>query len=183
MAPKPPNDSFSASAVFRSGSHWESVLVVSSAPWTCVPHTRVCVLSPFSPVQLYATLWTGARQAPLFMGFSRQECWSGLPCCLPETLPGSGIEPESLMSSASAGGFFTTWEAPLGKPLCTCTTLLIIVTLYHYLPGKVHLLHFSQNFLKYSRIRTVLVGEVIIQHDYKSIISTIEKWDNSDFKK
>ena len=40
----------------------------------------VCVLSCFRPVWLCATLWTLARQAPLSMGFSRQECWSGLPC-------------------------------------------------------------------------------------------------------
>ena len=37
------------------------------------------VLSCFSHVQLFATLWTIARQAPLFKGFSRQEYWSGLP--------------------------------------------------------------------------------------------------------
>ena len=41
---------------------------------------RVCVLSRFSYVHLRATLWTVARQAPLSMGFSRQEYWSGLPC-------------------------------------------------------------------------------------------------------
>ena len=40
---------------------------------------RACVLSCFSRVQLFATLWTLAHQAPLSMGFSRQEYWSGLP--------------------------------------------------------------------------------------------------------
>ena len=39
----------------------------------------VCELSRFSHVQLFATLWTIAHQAPLSMGFSRQEYWSGLP--------------------------------------------------------------------------------------------------------
>ena len=39
----------------------------------------VCVQSP-SNIQLSETLWTVARQAPLSMGFSRQEDWSGLPC-------------------------------------------------------------------------------------------------------
>ena len=39
----------------------------------------LCVISRFSHVQLFATLWTVALQAPLFMGFSRQECWSGWP--------------------------------------------------------------------------------------------------------
>ncbi|ELR63021.1 hypothetical protein M91_07536, partial [Bos mutus] len=46
--------------------------------------------------------------APLSMGFSRQEYWSGLPCPPPGDLLDSGIEPKSLMSPALAGGFFTT---------------------------------------------------------------------------
>ena len=58
------------------------------------------VLSRFSPVQLFATLWTAAHQAPLFMGFSRQEYWSELPCPPPGDLPGPGIESESPPSSA-----------------------------------------------------------------------------------
>ena len=67
-----------------------------------------------SPVRLFATLWTVAHQAPLFMGFSRQECWSGLPCPPPGDLPDPGIEIVSLMSPALVGGFFMTsitWEA------------------------------------------------------------------------
>ena len=44
------------------------------------------------------TLWSVARQAPLAMGFSRQEYWSGLPFPLPGHLPNPGIEPESPMS-------------------------------------------------------------------------------------
>jgi len=73
-----------------------------------------CVLSCFSRVQLFATLWTRACQAPLSMGFSRQEYWSGLPCPPPGDLPNPGIEPKSLMSPALTGRFFTTsttWEA------------------------------------------------------------------------
>ena len=41
-------------------------------------------------------------QAPLSMGFSRQECWSGLPCPFPGDLPNPGVEPMSLMSPALA---------------------------------------------------------------------------------
>ena len=55
----------------------------------------VCVLSCFSHVQLFATLWTVARQAPLSMGFSRQEYWSRLPFASPGDLPNPGIEPGS----------------------------------------------------------------------------------------
>ena len=51
------------------------------------------MLIHFSCVQLFATLWTVACQAP--MGFSRQEYWSGLPCLLPGHLPNPGIKPLS----------------------------------------------------------------------------------------
>ena len=56
--------------------------------------------------------WTVVGQAPLSMGFSRQEYWSGLPCPPPEDLPNLGFEP---VSPALAGGFFTT--GPPGEPL------------------------------------------------------------------
>ena len=58
------------------------------------PHA-VCVLSHFDHISLIATLWTVARQAPLSMGFSRQEYWSGLPCPPPGDLPDPGIETRS----------------------------------------------------------------------------------------
>ena len=48
-----------------------------------------------SGVQLFETPWTVARQAPPFMGFSRQEYWSGLPFPSPGDLPNPGIEPMS----------------------------------------------------------------------------------------
>ena len=47
------------------------------------------------PVRLLATPWTVAYQAPPFMGFSRQEYWSGLPFPSPGDLPDPGIEPGS----------------------------------------------------------------------------------------
>ena len=62
----------------------------------------------------FATPWTVAHQAPLSMGLSKQEYWSGLPFPSPEDLPDPGIEPTSRMSPALVGGFFTTsttWEA------------------------------------------------------------------------
>ena len=67
-----------------------------------------CVLTCFSHVQLFMTPWTVACQAPLSMGFSKQEYWSGLPCPPPGDLPNPGTEPESLMSPVLAGEFFTT---------------------------------------------------------------------------
>ena len=77
------------------------------------------MLSCFSCVRLFVTLWTGALQAPLSMGFSRQEYCSELPCPLPRDLPNPGIEPAALKSPASADGFFTTsatWDA-----MCLCS--------------------------------------------------------------
>ena len=65
-------------------------------------------------VQLFATPWTVARQAPLAMAFSRQENRSGLPFPTPGDLPDPGIEPSSPASPAWAGRFFTT-STP-GKP-------------------------------------------------------------------
>ena len=54
------------------------------------------VLSCFSHIQIFATLWTVACQAPLSVGFSRQEHWSGLPCASPGNPPHPGTEPQSL---------------------------------------------------------------------------------------
>ena len=65
-------------------------------------------------VRLFATLWTVALQAPLSMGFSRQEYWSGLPCASPGNFPDPGIKLTSLTSPDLTGRFFstsTTWEA------------------------------------------------------------------------
>ena len=58
---------------------------------------RACP-SHFSHFQLCVTLWTAAFQAPLSIGFSRQEYWSGLPCLPPGDLPDPGIELSSLFS-------------------------------------------------------------------------------------
>ena len=52
-------------------------------------------MKSLSRVQLFATLWTVAHQAPLSMGFSRQKYWSGLPFLSPGDLPDPGIEPGS----------------------------------------------------------------------------------------
>ena len=61
------------------------------------------------------TPWTISHQAPLSMGFPRQEYWSGFPFPPPEDLLDPGIEPVSLESPALAGGFFAT--APLENPV------------------------------------------------------------------
>ena len=76
---------------------------------------EVCMYAQLlSQVQLLATPWTVARQAPLSMGLSKQEYGSGLPFPPPENLPNPAIKPISPESSALAGGFFTS--EPPGKP-------------------------------------------------------------------
>ena len=72
------------------------------------------MLSCFSRVRLCVTPWAVAHQAPLSVGVSKQEYWSGLPCLSPGNLLYPGIELTSLTPPALAGGFFTTsatWEA------------------------------------------------------------------------
>ena len=89
--------------------HWVGVLR------KCQP-ACLCLLS-FS-VRSYSVMpWTVAHQAPLSMGFPRQEYWSGLPFPPSGDLPDPGIKPAFLGSPALAGGFFTT--APLGRPRYT----------------------------------------------------------------
>ena len=61
-----------------------------------------------SCVWLFVTPWTVAHQAPLSMGYCRQEYWSRLPFSSPQDLPNPGIKPESLKSPELAGRFFTT---------------------------------------------------------------------------
>ena len=83
----------------------------------------VSVLSCFSHVWLFSTSWTIALQALLFMGFFRQEYWSGLPCPPSGHLPSSGIEPESPEAPA-----LEVDSLPLshwGSPTYTCMYVCI----------------------------------------------------------
>ena len=93
--------------------------------WVCLQvYFEPCVLSHFSHVWLFATSWTVAHQAPMPVGFSKQEYWSELPCPLPWDLPDPGIKPWSLASPALAGRFFTTsasWEVPFWM-MCVCVS-------------------------------------------------------------
>ena len=77
-------------------------------------HAKYITSCVLSPVHLSATPWTVACQAPLPMGFFKQQYWSRLPIPFPGDLPNPGIESESPVSPALAGGFFTI-ELP-GKP-------------------------------------------------------------------
>ena len=84
--------------------------------YVCLPflkllHESESVSQLLSRVRLFATPWTAALQAPLSMGFSRQEYWSGLPCPPPGDRPDPGIEPGSAASQADS-----LPSEPPGKP-------------------------------------------------------------------
>ena len=83
----------------------------------------VHVLSHFSYVWPFATLWTVACQALLSMRFSRQEHRSGLSCPLPGDLPTPGIKLSC--SSCIAGRFFAAYSAE--KPICVCVCVCMCI--------------------------------------------------------
>ena len=77
-------------------------------------HKEKLLFSPSVMTDSFANSWTVAHQAPLSMGFSRQEDWSGFSFPSPGDLPDPGIEPASAASPALAGGFSTTEPATRG---------------------------------------------------------------------
>ena len=79
--------------------------------YTTEYHTGTAEDWSLSHVRLFATLWTVACQAPLPMGFSRQEYWSGLPCSPPGDPPHPGNEPTSLVPPALPGGLYSMTQS------------------------------------------------------------------------
>ena len=79
-------------------------------------YTEIVCTRMLSCVQFFVTLWTIARQAPLSMGLSRQEYWSGLPFPPPGDLPNSGIKPVSVCLLHGQMG-----SLPLAPPLGSST--------------------------------------------------------------
>ena len=108
---------FKPNQIFRRPPHSlvyeDSVLYLSELCQSFLK-PQVSVLNHFSCVRLFATLWTIACQAPLSVGFSRQEYWSGLLFPSPGDLPDPRIKPTCLMSPALAGEF--SLLVPPGKP-------------------------------------------------------------------
>ena len=107
--------------------------------WICMCLYIACVPNR---IWLFVTPWTVTRQAPLSMEFFRQECWSGLPFSPPGDLPDPEIKPESLVSLALAGGFFSTSatrEAHVAASACVqihvCPSVCMSVSVW----GCVHL--------------------------------------------
>ena len=103
-----------------------------------------CVLSHFSRVRIFVTLWTVARQAPLYMRFSKQEYQRGWPCSLPGDLPHPGIKP-TFMS--------LHWQVdslplvPPGKP-CVCVCVCVCVCRHIYVYIYVYVCVLTLSFVK-----------------------------------
>ena len=91
----------------------------SRAKWEAFQFSSVQSLNR---VRLFATAWTVARQAPLSMGFSRQEYWSELPFPSPGDHPDPRIKPTSLASSACQVDSFLLHH--LGSPV----VMVVVVT-------------------------------------------------------
>ena len=103
----------------------------------CQWRVRVSVFSCLSYIWFFETLWTVAHQAPLSMGFSRQEYWSGVPCPPPGDLPDPGIEPASPLSPA------LQWDS---LPLSHCRSLQWRVIGFYFR------IYFSEFIAKSSRV-------------------------------
>ena len=81
--------------------------MIKAYKWQIILHMcYLCVLSLFSHIRLFVTPWTVAHQAPLSMGFFRQEYWNRLPCPSPGDLPDPGIEPTSHVSCIGRRGLY-----------------------------------------------------------------------------
>ena len=125
------------------------------------------MLSCFSRVQLFATLWSVAHETPLSMGFSRQEIWSGLPCPPLGDLPYSGIQPKSLMFLALPGGFFTAsapWEAHMNLIVAVQSLSCVWLFVTPWTAAFQACLSFtiSQSLLKFKSIESVMPSNHLI---------------------
>ena len=111
------------------------------------------MLRHFSCVQLFVTPWTVAHQAPLSMGFSRQEYWSGLPFPSPGNLPDPGIKPGSPALQADSLPF-----EPSGKTYTNTHTHIYTHTHTHISISVsiVHSLSLSLSLSLYVYIRTYI---------------------------
>ena len=98
----------------RAGRKWQSQDLKPQSAVLALNRLPFCCVLSHSVMSNSATLWTAARQAPLSVGFSRQEHCSGLPFPSPEYLPDPGTEPAS---PAWASRCFTA-ELP-GEPSLT----------------------------------------------------------------
>ena len=107
------------------------------------------MLRRFSPVQLIVTPRTVARQAPLSMGFCRQECWHGLPCSPPGDFPDPGTEPTSPSLLHCRQIYLPT--GPPGKPIILSYMDLIMLNFVPSISTMLRVIFYNKlmlNFVK-----------------------------------
>ena len=153
-------------------------------------HFTLLLLSRFSRIRLFATLWTTARQVSQSMGFSRQEYWSGLPRPPPGDLPDPGIETALLTSLTLSGRFFTTGAT--WKTLSVCIIHIAVLLLqcvlshcnvyYHIVCKTVYITHYINTY--YVLIQCVLhIAMCIITQQFYSHCSFITTFFCSNVSK
>ena len=112
--------------------HWQAVSLSQSSQRSHI-YVCVCVLSSFSRVRLFVTIWPVAHQGPLSMGFSRQEYWNGLLC------PPSGDVIFLTQGSNPHLLHLPHWHEgslPLGKPTNMSVCVCVCVCVYTYLEKR-----------------------------------------------
>ena len=103
----------------------------------------------------FSRVWLFVTPRTLFVGFSRQEYWSGLPCPPPRDLPSPEIEPGSFMSLAVSGGFFTIRATEEGEEIVSSSHLCIFDGASS-LPDGDEILHWSYYYRHTLQIRDTL---------------------------
>ena len=125
---------------FSRQEHWSGVPLPSPSALVGINKDLAnvcvlfCVLNYFSRVLLFVTLWTVTCQAPLLMGFFRQEYWSGLLCPPPGVFPTQGSNWSLLPLLHWQMGSLPL--APAGKPLANVIHSQIDHLKMHYLPSR-----------------------------------------------
>ena len=115
------------------------------------------------------TPWTVAHQAPLYMGFSRQEYWSGLPCPPPEDLLNSGIKPRSPAFQADS-----LMSEPPGKPKNTgADSLSLLQGIFPTQELNQDLLHCRQIPYQWSYQRSLLKPYEVKGHEVAQLCPAI----------
>ena len=124
-----------------------NVLYASFKIGILLSYLHACMLSPFSLVRFFVTLWNVAHQALLSMGFLRPENWSELPCPPPGDLSDPGIETASLVSCIDRWVFSQTW----GKVLFTWTWASLVAQMVKNPPAMKETWVWSQEKIPWRR--------------------------------
>ena len=128
---------------------------------------HACTLSR---VQLYATPWTVARQAPLSMGFPRQEYWSGLPFPPPGMFPAQGLNPHFLhwqvgsLPPSHLGTLGHSQKALYAIPKSSHWNLTMLAPCFHYFILTLHILEAEDQRVTFSPCKGLLFLLLFFSH-------------------